>query len=498
VIGVPDALASMFRAAAMQRLERIDEAWNTLVRGLATEDTERGLLRDVHTLKGDAKVVGLSEVSLLCQRLEELLEAAHAKGYRVHDDVDIVVTMTIQFIGMLVRKQSSTRGGIDLDGFLKQIEQVMSEWLRRSSEAPERWLTVGPHLRMKDRDRLTSSSGLRLSSSTTAVFLEQLRNVGDARERIRGVWLSLLEGVLGAHSAPLASIVFGHGSTARELAGDLGKRVHVEVTGEDVAVTPETSNVIGILLVHALRNAIDHGIESPAARALAGKNAVGEIRIRIVREGEMVTMEIADDGAGIDIDRVRKRAVERGILSAELAPAATHEQLLELLFAAGFSTRDESTPISGRGIGLDAAHAAITEHGGTLQIRSRAGGGTTMLADLPDIRGAFEVVCIPGPPGAPRFALPEDATVRRTDAAPNVSLSSVVGIPAPESADNVSIEVISGAKRFVIGAPAMPTVHRALRRCPTPDTDLVEVVWVDGNEVILLRPEMVDAGHIKG
>jgi len=98
------------------------------------------------------------------QRLEDLLEAAHEKGYRVHDDVDVVVTMTIQFIGMLVRKQSSARRGIDLDGFLKQIEQVMSEWLRRSSEAPERPLTVGPHLRMKDHEQLTKASDTQLSS----------------------------------------------------------------------------------------------------------------------------------------------------------------------------------------------------------------------------------------------------------------------------------------------------------------------------------------------
>jgi chemotaxis protein histidine kinase CheA len=100
---VPEVLMARFRAAAMLRLERIDKAWAALVRGEASADTDAEMLRDVHTLKGDAKVVGLVDASLLVQRLEDLLGAARERHYSVHDDVDIVVTLANLFLGLLVR-----------------------------------------------------------------------------------------------------------------------------------------------------------------------------------------------------------------------------------------------------------------------------------------------------------------------------------------------------------------------------------------------------------
>jgi two-component system chemotaxis sensor kinase CheA len=484
---VAEELMNLFRGAAMERLERIDAGWHALIRGQADDTTERDLLRDVHTLKGDAKVVGRTEAAMLCQRLEDLLEGAKVRGYRVHDDVDVVVTMTIQFIGMLVRKQSSARRGIDLDGFLKQIEQVMSEWLRRSSEPSSR-LSVGPHLQVKNRERLSTASSDQLASSTTAVFAEHLRATGELKERLGTIWRSLLGGLLGAHSAPLAPIIVGHETTVHQLAADLGKRVQIEISGENTSVTPETSSVVGTILVHALRNAIDHGIETPDARTASGKTPEGRIAIRITRDAETITLVITDDGAGVDIERTRKLAVSRGVLSPDLASLATTEQVIEVLYTPGFSTREASTDVSGRGIGLDAAHAAVKDHGGTLTIKTDPGRGTTMTAILPDIHGTIPILRFGSEGDGPRFCVPHSFSVRRVDTEPTCSFERLLDLPEPSAQ---TFEITDGRTRIVARVLGPATHCRAFRKCPTPNTDAIEVVWVNGEELVLVRPDVV-------
>jgi two-component system chemotaxis sensor kinase CheA len=485
---VPEALMARFQAVAIQRLERVDAGWTALTHEQGTPELEQEVLRDLHTLKGDARVVGLSDVSLLCQRLEDLLEAARGKKYRVHDDVDIVVTMAIQFIGMLVRKQSSARRGIDIDGFMKQIEGVMSEWLRRSSEAPHERVSVGPHLRVKDHRKLSGSSGLRLSTSTTSVFLEYLRSEqGEPKKRVYDLWKQLLIGVLEANGSELAPMVAGHLSAARELAGKLEKRVRIDVAGDNLEVTPETLETISVFLVHALNNALDHGIEPAPVRKQKGKSQVAEIDVRIRRDGDFVIVSISDDGAGIDIDRVRRRAIERNLLSEAVAPDATREQILEYLFAPGFSTKDKSSDVSGRGIGLDAAHVEVDRHGGTLSISSITDAGTTITAKVVDARGSTDVTCFEGTSGI-RFAVPSKYGVRKTDLPASTTPEELIKLPkgGPSA---VHLEIFDDVSKYVLAAGSRPVLARGIRKCPTADTELVEIVFVDGKEVVLLRPK---------
>src|SRR5690242_6330606 len=137
-MNLPDSVIEKFRSVTQERLERIDAGWNALTRGTASPKADADLLRELHTLKGDARVVGFVDVGVLCQRLEDVVTASRARHYQVHEDVDIVVTMAIQFVAMLVRRRADTaRSGIDLDGFLRQIEHVIHECLRRSSEVPD-------------------------------------------------------------------------------------------------------------------------------------------------------------------------------------------------------------------------------------------------------------------------------------------------------------------------------------------------------------------------
>jgi two-component system, chemotaxis family, sensor kinase CheA len=502
MVQVPEELLEEFRHESIERLERVDGAWMALLNGTASAETEPTLLRDVHTLKGDARVVGVTDVALLAQSLEDLLAAAKARSYRVHEDVDVVVTMAIQFMGMLVRKHARVRKSIDLDSFLKQVEEVTCEWLDHSSDAQAIEASVvaatpTPHLRIKEHPPASgaSASSGRLASSATEVFLEYLRGDAEARERLHETWTSLVENVINLERAPLAPVLSAHRSTSRGLAGELRKQVEIDVEGDDLAVCPEPARVLGTALLHVLTNAVDHGIERPELRIRAGKPAAGAIRVCLTRQGGTIHLVIEDDGAGVDIDRVRRRAIERGLLSGDVAKKASDEQLLECLYEPGFSTRDVASNTSGRGIGLDAVRDVVTEAGGTLAITSQRGLGSTVTVSVPDARGTVRVTVLDAATPRLRVAVPATYRVRETNqpfAGSGSLIEEALRLPAPDDTwATGTIEIHGQGVDLVlrVARPAHVASVLAVRVCPTPETYLTEIVRVGGAEVVLLRPQ---------
>ncbi|MCW5805992.1 MAG: Hpt domain-containing protein [Deltaproteobacteria bacterium] len=170
---------------------------------------------------------------------------------------------------------------------------------------------------------------------------------------------------------------------ARSLSAELGKNVAVEIDLGDLLVAPEIGRVIGEILVHALRNAADHGIESPAERLEAGKSEKGTISITATPCGERVTVTVRDDGRGIAIEKVRRIAVERGLIEATAAAQLSPNEVVELLFMPGFSTATTVTAVSGRGVGMDVIKSLAEAHGGSVDVTSSPGAGTLLVLDLP-------------------------------------------------------------------------------------------------------------------
>jgi two-component system, chemotaxis family, sensor kinase CheA len=162
----------------------------------------------------------------------------------------------------------------------------------------------------------------------------------------------------------------------RDLALASGKQVQFEMEGRETLIDTTLVAAIKDSLLHLLRNGVDHGIEPPAVRVAQGKPAEGRLCLRAVHQEGQLTLEIADDGAGIDPERIRRRAVERGLLTAAAAAAFPEEELQALIFRPGFSTAEQVTSISGRGVGMDVVKNNILEIGGTLEIDSCPGAGT--------------------------------------------------------------------------------------------------------------------------
>lgn len=199
--------------------------------------------------------------------------------------------------------------------------------------------------------------------------------------QLRGITTDLQRTALALRMIPIRGTFQKMTRLVRDLAGQLGKEIRLVVEGDETEVDRTVIEEIGDPLMHMVRNAADHGIELPATRAAAGKPPAGTITLRARHQGGLVVIEIADDGAGLDPARLRAKAVERGLIPAD-AIIDDHDAL-ELIFAAGFSTAESVSDLSGRGVGMDVVRRNIERLRGTVEIDSQPGAGTTFTIFLP-------------------------------------------------------------------------------------------------------------------
>jgi len=189
--------------------------------------------------------------------------------------------------------------------------------------------------------------------------------------------------VIVSRMRPLADGIRGFPRLVRDVSRTLGKQVRLDVRGEQTGVDRDILDKLEAPLSHLIRNALDHGIEPAAAREAAGKPATGTIVLEARHRGGMLNITVADDGHGVDVEQLRSRAVSRGLVAAQVADQLTDMELLEFLFLPGFSTKDQVTEISGRGVGLDAVQSMVKAVGGSVRVATQPGRQTTFLLQLP-------------------------------------------------------------------------------------------------------------------
>ena len=230
---------------------------------------------------------------------------------------------------------------------------------------------------------------------------------GEFREELDGmerVVRELRRRALDIRTTPVRRLLERLPRVAAELAHVLEKRVEVQLVGDEVEVDRAVLDHLDDPLLHLVRNAVDHGIESPEVRERAGKDPIGRIALSAARVRGRLHLRLQDDGAGIDVEGVRRRAVERGMLPEAVAEDLSTQRLAEFLFEPGMSTKDEVSEISGRGVGLDAVKQKIEALGGTLSVSSEPGQGTCFEIDLPSMVALQRVLVLEL--GGERVALP--------------------------------------------------------------------------------------------
>jgi len=264
-----------------------------------------------------------------------------------------------------------------------------------------------------------------------------------ASQRLNLITTELQEGVMKTRMQPIGNIWGQFPRTVRDVALGCGKEVNIEMEGKETELDKTIIEAIKDPLTHLVRNSVDHGIELPADRVQAGKDRTGRLILRAFHEGGQVNIEITDDGAGLNAERIRKKAVERAVITAEQAAHMTEREIFNLIFLPGFSTAEKVTNVSGRGVGMDVVKTNVEKIGGTVDVQSTLGRGTTVRLKIPltlAIIPALVVTC-----GGDRYAIPQ------------VSLLELVRLEADEV--EKGIELVHGAPVYRLRGRLLPLVY---------------------------------------
>jgi len=260
--------------------------------------------------------------------------------------------------------------------------------------------------------------------------------------RLDMVTADLRESVMKARMQPVSNVFSKMPRLVRDLTLALGRCARLQMEGQETELDKSLLEAIKDPLTHAVRNALDHGIEPPAVRQAAGKDPEGALSLRAAQEGSHVVIEVTDDGAGIAPEKIRNKAIERGLLSPERAAQLGERDLLQLIFLPGFSTAAQVTNVSGRGVGMDVVRTNVEKIGGKVEIDSRPGKGTTLRMRIPLTLAIIPALIVRSI--GQSFALPQGA------------LSELVHIPPEQAA--TAIEWMEGAPLYRLRGRLLPLV----------------------------------------
>ena len=255
-------------------------------------------------------------------------------------------------------------------------------------------------------------------------------NFPELARRLDSVTADLRETVMQARMQPVGNLFNKFPRMVRDLARTCGRSVRIEFTGQETGLDKSLLEAIKDPLTHAVRNSVDHGIEAPSVRVLGGKPAEGCVRLKAFHQGGSVVIEVSDDGAGIAMERVLEKAIERNLVTAEQAADMSEREVLQLIFLPGFSTAAAVTTVSGRGVGMDVVRANVEKVGGSVEVESRKGEGTTLRLRVPLTLAIVPSLIVRS--GGQFFALPQSALVELVDIPQKEFAHSVQRIGAAE------------------------------------------------------------------
>ncbi len=232
-----------------------------------------------------------------------------------------------------------------------------------------------------ERNRMIQiNQDLQQSDVNRADFNEEF---GKLTKRMSFVTSELQMQVLKMRMIPVEKVFKKFPRIVRSMSRDLGKEVELQIVGEETELDRSVVDEIGDPLIHLIRNAMDHGLETPEVRLAAGKTSSGTLILAAVHEGNQIIISIKDDGNGIDTDRVGRKAIEKGLITEEQFTAMSQREVFDLLFLPGFSTKDKATDLSGRGVGMDVVKTNIKKLNGLIEIKSTKGVGSEFILRLP-------------------------------------------------------------------------------------------------------------------
>jgi two-component system chemotaxis sensor kinase CheA len=294
-------------------------------------------------------------------------------------------------------------------------------------------------------------------------------------QRLNLITTELQEGVMKTRMQPIGNIWARFPRLVRDLAMSCGKQVRIEMEGKETELDKTLVEAIKDPLTHLVRNAVDHGIETPEERLSCGKPAEGRLSLCAFHEGGQVNIEISDDGTGVDLEQVKQKALEHGLITLDHAARMSEREILNLIFLPGFSTAQKVTNVSGRGVGMDVVKTNIDKIGGVVDIQSQSGKGTTLKIKIPLTLAIIPALTVTS--GGDRYAIPQ------------VSLLELVRLEGEQA--RKSIEMIHGAPVYRLRGHLLPLVYlnRALDIKVESSSDGAEKPAADVANIVVLQAD---------
>ncbi|MGQ0703022.1 MAG: chemotaxis protein CheA [Gemmatimonadales bacterium] len=475
---------ALFLSDSRDHIQRCNELLLGWERAPGSPFPTTELFRSFHSLKGSSATLGHEAVAELAHAGEQLLAA-------IRDDVLVPSRELVDFLFQALDAVSEGVEAIGRGEEAPRAEALLPDLLARVPASTRDAPRVERRAVPRPDPPLGASQEARASGRQVRVELERLdallnqvnelvvarnrlaaiadREIGSELEQLSGRvsgLVSRLHGtVLRARLAPMQEVFAGFPRLVRDLGRELGKEVHLELLGAEIELDRSVLDSLADPLTHLIRNAVDHGIETPVERVEAGKPREGTVRVRAERTPEAIILTVADDGRGIDRAAVLRRAVELGLLLPE-APLPSAADLLRLLAQPGFTTSASVTRVSGRGVGLDAVLDRVRALGGRIELKTTPGRGATVLLRLPASRTLLGVLVVRT--NGERYAIPFSAIAEaamqdgddrevtfRGEALPTADLGRMIGLGEPPAQRRPAIVVERGGRRTALVVDAL-------------------------------------------
>jgi len=422
-----EPLLRVFFSEGEDLLSAMESAAVALERTPDDRDLVNTLFRGAHTLKGNASSVDLPAIVEVAHATEDLLDQIRAHRVAARPEIISLLLQAIDALRAMVDTVAADiEASLDVDGaLLSALREAASTGVaddHEAAHAPDGG-AGGPRARTSklriDVAKLDSMLNLtgeiviaraRLANLIAeAVSLSP--DLAEAQERLDRLCGRLQDDVTAMRMLPIGPVLQQQARTVRDASHATGKLVHLEIDGERVEVDTAILEQIRDPLTHMVRNAVAHGIEAPTERVAKGKPAAGRVGLRAAHDSRMIVIEVSDDGAGLDLDRIAVRGRELGLIEPGATP--TTEALQRLIFAPGVSTANVVTETSGRGVGMDVVHQNVTALRGTIAVSSQRGVGTTFTVRLPLTLTLIEALSVGI--GPETFVIPLDAVTECID-----------------------------------------------------------------------------------
>ena len=418
-----------------ENLTLLDSDLLTLEKNPADKSTLAQVFRTMHSVKGTAGFLGLMKLQSVAHSAESLLSRLRSGELSFNPAIATAMLRVVDAIREMLAsiENSGEEGSGDYAELTAQVDRLREEGNAEAAVQPvvEQLVNSSPtmfdsvvHDVSESRSGSVADSSIRVDVGLLDKLMtlvgelvlarNQILRYSDAHEddqflgavqRLNLLTSDLQASVMKTRMQPIGNVLNKFPRVVRDLALACGKKVRFEMDGQETELDKTLIEAIRDPLTHIVRNSIDHGIELPAVRKSRGKPEEGCLRMDAFHEGGKVLIEISDDGDGIDIGRIREKAINAKLVPPEELARMSPQELMRLIFLPGFSTADQVTQFSGRGVGMDVVRTNIEKIGGTVDIESTPGVGTTIRTKIPLTLAIIPALIISS--GDERYAIPQ-------------------------------------------------------------------------------------------